>query len=152
MPAPSSARWRIYSQYKLLCFIQLTNFFCKEEKALAFNWDRCYHLALCLQLILFHFVPCHFTECQLHHPLDGTFIPEYELLCFIQLPKFFCKEEKALAFNRDGCCHLALCLQLILFHFVPYHFTECQLHHPLDGAFIPEYKLLCFIQITQFFW
>jgi hypothetical protein len=27
----------------------------------------------------------------------------------------FCKEKKALAFNRDRCCHLALCLQLILF-------------------------------------
>ena len=42
--------------------------------------------------------------------------PEYKLLCFIQLTKFFCKEEKALAFNRDRCCHLVLCLRLILFH------------------------------------
>jgi hypothetical protein len=52
----------------------------------------------------------------LHHPLDGITNPEYKLLCFIQLTKFFWKEEKALAFNRDRCCHLALCLQLILFH------------------------------------
>jgi hypothetical protein len=42
----------------------------------------------------------------LHHPLDGVTNPEYKLLHFIQL-NFFCKE-KALAFNRDRCCHLAL--------------------------------------------
>ena len=37
------------------------------------------------------------------------------MLHFIQLNKFLCKE-KALAFNQDRCCHLALCLRLILFH------------------------------------
>jgi hypothetical protein len=42
-------------EYKLLCFIQLT-IFCKEKKALAFNWDSCYNLVLCLQLILFHYL------------------------------------------------------------------------------------------------
>ncbi len=52
----------------------------------------------------------------LHHPLGGVTNPEYKLLCFIQLSKNFCKEKKALTFNRDRCCHLALCLQLILFH------------------------------------
>ncbi len=57
----------------------------------------------------------HTVRIGLHHPLDGVTNPEYKLLCFIQLTKFFYKEEKALAFNRDGCCHLALCLQLILF-------------------------------------
>ncbi len=40
-------------KYKLQCFIT-TKFFCKEKNALAFNWDRCCHLALCLQLIPFH--------------------------------------------------------------------------------------------------
>jgi hypothetical protein len=49
----------------------------------------------------------------LHHPLDGVTNPEYKLLCFIQLT-IFCKEKKALAFIQDRCCHLALCLQLIL--------------------------------------
>jgi hypothetical protein len=44
----------------------------------------------------------------LHHLLDGVTNPEYKLLYFIQQTKFFCKEEKALAFNQDRCCHLAL--------------------------------------------
>jgi hypothetical protein len=51
----------------------------------------------------------------LHHPLDGVTNPEYKLLRFIQLTNFL-QEKKALAFNRDRCCHLALCLRLILFH------------------------------------
>jgi hypothetical protein len=42
-------------QYKLLCFIT-TKKICKEN-ALAFNWDRCCHLVLCLQLIPFHWDP-----------------------------------------------------------------------------------------------
>jgi hypothetical protein len=41
-------------KYKLLRFTQLT-IFCKKKSALAFNHDWCYHLALCLRLILFHF-------------------------------------------------------------------------------------------------
>jgi hypothetical protein len=40
-------------KYKLLCFI-ITKKICKEKNALAFNWDRCCHLVLCLQLIPFH--------------------------------------------------------------------------------------------------
>jgi hypothetical protein len=51
----------------------------------------------------------------LDHPLDGVTNPKYKLL-HILLTKFFCKEKKALAFNRDRCYHLVLCLQLILFH------------------------------------
>ncbi len=39
-------------KYKLLHFKQLT--FCKKKRALAFDWDRFRHLALCLRLILFH--------------------------------------------------------------------------------------------------
>jgi hypothetical protein len=60
----------------------------------------------------------------LHHPLDGITNPEYTLLRFIQLTKFFCKEKKALAFNRDRCCHLALCLWLILFHCLLFQFDN----------------------------
>ncbi len=52
----------------------------------------------------------------LQHPLYGITNPRYTLLRFIQLTNFFCKEKKALAFNQDRCCHLALCLWLILFH------------------------------------
>ncbi len=60
---------------------------------------------------------CHHRQgIGLHHPLDGITSPLYKLLRFIQLTNFFCKEKKALAFNRDRCCHLALCLQLMLFH------------------------------------
>ncbi len=51
----------------------------------------------------------------LHHPLDGVTNPQYKLLHFIQLT-FFCKKKRALAFNRDRCWHLMLCLRLILFH------------------------------------
>jgi hypothetical protein len=36
-------------------------------------------------------------------------------LHFIQVT-LFCKNKRALAFNRDRCCHLALCLQLNLFN------------------------------------
>ena len=51
----------------------------------------------------------------LDHSLDGGTNPKYKLLCFLTA-NFFGKEKKALAFNPDRCCHLALCLWLILFH------------------------------------
>ncbi len=50
-----------------------------------------------------------------YRPLDGVTNPNYKLLSFLTT-KFFCRERKALAFNRDRCCHLMLCLWLILFH------------------------------------
>jgi hypothetical protein len=52
---------------------------------------------------------------RLCHPPDGSTSPKYKLLCFI-LTKKICKEKIALAFNRDRCCHLVLCLRLIPFH------------------------------------
>jgi hypothetical protein len=52
----------------------------------------------------------------LYHPLDGDTTLKYELLCFLTPNKKISKR-KALAFNWDRCCHLALCLWLILFHF-----------------------------------
>ncbi len=52
----------------------------------------------------------------LHHPLDGITNPKYKLLHFIQLTKFYFENKRALAFNREWCCHLATCLRLILFH------------------------------------
>jgi len=51
----------------------------------------------------------------LYHPLDGVTNVKCKLLCFLTPNKKFSKR-KALAFNWDRCCHLALCLQLILFH------------------------------------
>jgi len=55
------------------------------------------------------------TKIGHYHPLDGITNPKYKLLCFLTI-KFFSKVKKALAFNRDRCCHLAICLQLNLFH------------------------------------
>ncbi len=52
---------------------------------------------------------------RLCHPPDGSTSPKYKLLCFITT-KFFCKEKYALAFNRDRCCQLVLCLRLIPSH------------------------------------
>ncbi len=51
---------------------------------------------------------------RLYHPLDGVTTPKYKLLCSIT-SNFF-RKRKALALNWDRCCHLALCLRLILFH------------------------------------
>ncbi len=51
--ALSLTRWHCNSQVKVVAFLNYYNFF-KEKKALAFNLDRCCHLAFCLQLILFH--------------------------------------------------------------------------------------------------
>jgi hypothetical protein len=57
-----------------------------------------------------------FAAIGLHHPLDGVTNSEYKLLRLVQLTIFF-KKKRALAFNRDRCCHLALCLRLMLFHY-----------------------------------
>ncbi len=54
-------------------------------------------------------------KIRLCHPPDGSTSPKYKLLCFITTKKI-CKEKNALAFNRDRCCHLVLCLRLILIH------------------------------------
>ncbi len=51
----------------------------------------------------------------LNRPLDGDTNLKCKLLCFLTPNKKISKR-KALAFNRDRCCHLALCLWLILFH------------------------------------
>jgi hypothetical protein len=59
-----------------------------------------------------------FSRIGLRQPLDGVTNPKYKLKCFLTTNIFFFKEKKALAFNRDRCCHLAFCLQLILFHWV----------------------------------
>ncbi len=52
---------------------------------------------------------------RLCQPPDGSTSPKYILLCFITT-KTICKEKNALAFNRDRCCHLVICLWLIPFH------------------------------------
>jgi len=52
----------------------------------------------------------------LYHPLDGITNLKYKLLYFLT-PNKKNSKRKALAFNWDRCCHLALCLRLILFHY-----------------------------------
>ncbi len=82
----------------------------------------------------------------LHHPLDGITNLEYKLMCLIQLTIFFVKRRSQLAFNRDRCCHLALRLQLILFHS-----TKClwpsviQLSFILSNAVAPRQILLALV-------
>ncbi len=51
----------------------------------------------------------------LYHPLDSVTNLKYKLLYFLTPIKKISKR-KALAFDRDRCCHLAICLWLILFH------------------------------------
>jgi hypothetical protein len=48
----------------------------------------------------------------LYHPPDGVTNPKYKLFCSYTT-NFFGKEKKALSFNQDRCCHLALCLWMI---------------------------------------
>jgi len=60
---------------------------------------------------------CTMVEPPLFHPADGVANPKYKLLHFFTTIIFF-KEKKALAFNWDRCCNLALCLELILFHWL----------------------------------
>jgi hypothetical protein len=100
-----------YPKYKLLCFL-MTIFFYKQTKVPAFNRDRCRHLALCLQLILFHMKKS--SGIGLYCPLSGITYPKYILMCFLTTLIFY-SQKKALAFNRDRCRHLTLCLRLILF-------------------------------------
>jgi hypothetical protein len=43
-----------FPEFKLMCFVYII-FFQKEElNALAFNWDMCSHLALCLHVMPLH--------------------------------------------------------------------------------------------------
>jgi hypothetical protein len=55
------------------------------------------------------------TTMGFYRALDGVTNLKYRLLFSKHLTKEFSKR-KALAFNRDRCWHLALCLRLILFH------------------------------------
>ncbi len=50
----SPTRWCYQSQVLVVAFLKNWILFCSYQKALAFNQDRCCHLVLCLQLILFH--------------------------------------------------------------------------------------------------
>ncbi len=51
-----------------------------------------------------------------YHPLGGITNPRYKLSHFLATKKIY--KEQALAFNRDRCCHLVLCLWMILFQWL----------------------------------
>ena len=51
----------------------------------------------------------------IYHLLYGVTSTKYKLSRFLTT-NFLCKEKNTLTFNRDRCCHLALCIWLILFH------------------------------------
>jgi hypothetical protein len=52
----------------------------------------------------------------LYRTLDGISNVKNKLLCFLTPDKKISKRKALLAFNWDRCCHLELCLGLILFH------------------------------------
>jgi hypothetical protein len=56
----------------------------------------------------------HLNQMGSYQPLDGVTNLKYKLLYFLTQKN---SKRKALAFNRDRWCHLAICLQLILFHY-----------------------------------
>jgi hypothetical protein len=83
--------------------------------------DKCSTTLILLLEKLFSFVfslPVQETSMELYHALDGITNLKYKLLYFLTPNKKKLKR-KALAFIRDRCCHLAICLQLILFHLDP---------------------------------
>jgi hypothetical protein len=85
----------------------------------------------------------------LHSLVDGIINSWYMLLSFITVI-FLCKEKKALAFNKDSCCHLALCLGLIILHWVSgnEHFQICVTTDLLDQN---KYKLIESVNIGPYF-
>jgi hypothetical protein len=94
-----------------------------------------------VRMIVISFVNSQPHSIGLYHPLDGVTNPRYTLLCFLTT-NFFYKEKKALAFNWDRCCHLALCLRLIHLHS---NISGCRLHCKSighSGALLPTLHLL----------
>ncbi len=59
-----------------------------------------------------------FCPMGLYHLLDGITNLKYKLLYFLT-PNITNSKRKALALNRDRCCHLVICLHL-LFYFIPF--------------------------------
>jgi len=82
-----------------------------------------------------------------YHPLDGVNNPKYKLLCFLKA-KIVCIE-KSLALNQDRCCHLALCLWLILFCSL-LKFEEFLLWHLRRGDFAYSLSVLFTFQAMFF--
>ncbi len=69
------------------------------------------------------------------HPPDDSTSPKYKLLCFKLENNLFCQIKNALAFNRDMCCHLVLCLRLLPFHS---HLTSWKPFDKLEQIWLDE--------------
>ncbi len=108
------------SLHKLLFILEKLFTFSTQQATLT---RRSTVLSLPLQFVFPEFL----RKIGLHHSPDGITNPKEKLLRFITT-KFFCKEKNALAFNRDRCCHLALCLWLI-----PFHCNTTKLRHEKSG-------------------
>jgi hypothetical protein len=68
-----------------------------------------------------------FKIMRLCHPPDGSTSPKYKLLCTLYHHNLFHQIHNALAFNRDTCFHLALCLPLLPFHCLAISFKLFQI-------------------------
>ncbi len=82
----SLTRWHYQSQVLVVAFLN-NFFFWKEKKALAFNLDRCCHLALCLPLILFHSTRLHYYNSNHHYKIFILHAPT--LLTDVNFKTFF---------------------------------------------------------------
>ncbi len=100
---------------------------------------------LCKRLLMKHQSFNKIAIIGLYHPLDGITNPKYTLLNFLKT-KFFCKVKEALAFDWDRCCHWALCLWLILFHW------HC-IKYPTDTKpWIPYHDDTMTIMVSYYQW
>jgi len=91
-------------KYKLLHFYTNKNNFC-EEKALAFDPDRCCHLGLCLQQILFHLEKGFFSRfMRLHRLIDGSTNTREHVAMFIYNQ---CKKQNVMVPRHSALRHTA---------------------------------------------
>ncbi len=84
-----------------------------------------------------------FFSIGLYHQLDGISNPNYKLLNFLT-NKYIHRKKKSLAFNRDSCGHLALCLQLILLHYFLHRFYFVYLFRASLSRLLLELSKMCY--------
>jgi len=84
----------------------------------------------------------------LYHPLNGITNLKYKLMCFLTINKKISKRN-ALAFNWDRCCHLALCLRLIVFHYKLLTIIKClnvlfkkNINNKLRHSYLKKHRMI----------
>jgi len=122
---------------KTLCIILIRALKWQTKNSEKEDWRKLQSCQTVLYLLI-----CLMRLCQ---PPDGSTGPKYKLLCFITT-NFFCKEKTALAFNRDRCCHLVLCLRLIPFHYLI--IGKVTSYRSLSHILFSK----CFITVYTFLW